>query len=156
MKTDKKFAFTIIELLVVISIISILSLIVVYSFDRVRKNSRDAQRKADLSSIASALEFYKTDKKKYPSSDFADKLTKLSNIVPNYLANIPTDPERSTTQSEYQYKSDGNQYKIVATAPESLSGVDDSAKAKKIAGDFFDPKTITRFQISTSETALNW
>ncbi len=56
-KNTKK-AFTLIELLMVISIIGILSSIVLISVSAVRKNARDAVRKSDLSQISKALEVY--------------------------------------------------------------------------------------------------
>lgn len=48
--------FTLIELMVVISIIAILSVIGVTMFNNVQKNARDSVRKQDIDSIAKALE----------------------------------------------------------------------------------------------------
>lgn len=48
--------FTLIELLVVISIIAVLSVVGMVVFTGVQKNARDARRKADIDSIANALE----------------------------------------------------------------------------------------------------
>lgn len=48
--------FTLVELLVVISIIAVLSVIGFTIFTGVQKNARDSRRKADIDSIAKALE----------------------------------------------------------------------------------------------------
>jgi len=56
-KTSKNTnGFTLVELLIVISIIAILSIIGVTVFGGVQKNARDAARKADIDAIASAME----------------------------------------------------------------------------------------------------
>lgn len=52
--------FTLVELLVVVSIIAILSVIGVAVFTSVQKNARDARRKGDIEAIAKALEVNKT------------------------------------------------------------------------------------------------
>lgn len=48
--------FTLIELMVVISIIAFLSVIGIASYTATQKSARDARRRADINSIASALE----------------------------------------------------------------------------------------------------
>lgn len=52
--------FTLIELLVVIAIIAILSMIGLTVFTTIQKNARDAKRKADINSIANAIEMKRT------------------------------------------------------------------------------------------------
>lgn len=60
-------AFTLVELLVVISIIGILASIGLVSFRTAQARSRDAQRKSDLKEIGSALELYYSDYGQYPN-----------------------------------------------------------------------------------------
>lgn len=48
--------FTLVELMVVISIIAILSVVGMVVYSKVQKNTRDARRHADIDAIASALE----------------------------------------------------------------------------------------------------
>jgi prepilin-type N-terminal cleavage/methylation domain-containing protein len=60
--------FTLLELLVVLAIIAILIAIGVAAFSAAQLRARDAQRKSDLKTIASALENYYAVNKLYPKS----------------------------------------------------------------------------------------
>lgn len=58
--------FTLVELLVVISIIAILAVIGITVFSNVQKGARDARRGGDLHAISLALEQYKAANTRYP------------------------------------------------------------------------------------------
>jgi len=58
--------FTLVELLVVISILGILASIALVSFTSSQMRGRDTQRKSDLKQISSALELFYSDYGKYP------------------------------------------------------------------------------------------
>jgi len=60
-----KKGFTLVELLVVTTIIMIITNIAYISYDEVRKTTRDNQRKIDLQLIAQSLESFKTDYGQY-------------------------------------------------------------------------------------------
>lgn len=62
----KKAGFTLIELMVVITIIGLLSSISVVALNEIRKNSRDSKRISDIERIQTALEFYFMDNANYP------------------------------------------------------------------------------------------
>ncbi len=62
------FGFTLVELLVVISIISVLVSIVAVSFRSSQAKGRDTERKNDLKQMANALELYYSDYGKYPDA----------------------------------------------------------------------------------------
>ena len=66
--TDK--AFTLVELLVVISIIGVLSSVVFASLGNTKIKARDAERKSDLKQIATALELYYADHGTYRISGY--------------------------------------------------------------------------------------
>lgn len=70
--------FTLVELLVVISIISILASIALVSFRSTQMKGRDAQRKSDLKQMANALELYYSDYGKYPDGTADGKITGCS------------------------------------------------------------------------------
>lgn len=57
-ETINKRAFTLIEMLVVISLIGILAAIALVSFGSVQKSARDTTRKSDLKQYQTALEMY--------------------------------------------------------------------------------------------------
>ena len=78
-----KHAFTLIELLIVISIIGILITIGIFSFDNARQKGRDLRRKQDLGAIKSALILYYQDNKKFPAT--------VSELMPTYINQLPQD-----------------------------------------------------------------
>lgn len=86
--------FTLVELLVVISIIAILSVIGMVVFSGVQKNARDARRRGDIEAIAKALEIYHLTTGSYPvggwlvSTSSAPWLTGLG----SYMVQVPIDP----------------------------------------------------------------
>lgn len=97
--------FSLVELLVTVSIIAILIAVGIASYSTINKQSRDAKRKSDLEQIRAALEMYRADNGYYPStgtgswvaaSTSADALAGLTPVlVPTYIAGIPTDPKSS-------------------------------------------------------------
>lgn len=89
-KFNKK-GFTLIELLVVISIIAILSVIGITVFQGQQKSARDARRRADIESIAQAMEAQK------PSGSVTYK-----GLEDNYFSAgiIPSDPSTNTPSDE--------------------------------------------------------
>jgi len=67
MKNLTKKGFTLVELLVVISIIGLLSTIAIVSLGSARAKSRDTKRIADMKQLSTALEQYYSDQGGYPS-----------------------------------------------------------------------------------------
>jgi prepilin-type N-terminal cleavage/methylation domain-containing protein len=63
-----KQGFTLVELLIVISILGVLASIALVSFRSAQIRGRDAQRKNDLKQISSALELFYADYAKYPTA----------------------------------------------------------------------------------------
>lgn len=66
---DKERGFTIIELLVVFSIIAVLGALILASLTSAQKGSRDARRRSDLKQYQTALVAYYADKGTLPDPD---------------------------------------------------------------------------------------
>lgn len=81
----KNNGFSLIELIVVITIIMIVSAIAVMNFAAANAKSRDGRRTADLEKIRQALEFYKEAVGTYPAA--------LASLVPAYVQALPADPQ---------------------------------------------------------------
>lgn len=111
--------FTLVELLVVISIIAILSVIGITIFSSAQKAARDAKRRADLKAIANALEQFKTATGNYPqvantggpwfcensetNGNFSENTQIIAALSPYFTGGIPKDPLNNST---YEYKLD--------------------------------------------------
>ena len=93
MKLNMKKAFTLVEMLIVVIIIGILMAALLPRLKGAQERARDTARKANLSQISTALEMYFNDNGIYPSGKCANDLK--SELVPQYLSSIPTDPQKS-------------------------------------------------------------
>lgn len=99
--------FTVVELMVVVSIIGILSTVTYASFSQAQKKARIAKRVSDLKQMQVALEYYYAVNKAYPDSggvwitecvEFnGNGNNVIPGLVPNYIASIPKDPKSSAT-----------------------------------------------------------
>lgn len=95
----KQKGFTLIELLIVITIIGILSVALVPRLTGGQARARDAQRRADLQQIATALELYADDNGgSYPSTSTGciGGMTGLG----DYLTTVPNDPSATNTVTD--------------------------------------------------------
>ncbi len=91
----RRSGFTLIELLVVISIISLLSSVVLTSVNSARAKARDGRRKADVSQVKTALEFYYDTNNTYPSigvDNVGYDWQGLAGPLAPYIPQIPRDP----------------------------------------------------------------
>lgn len=96
-----KKAFTLLELLVTISIILLLLGTGLYTYPNIERNSRNQRREVDVESIRSALEQFKSDN---PNHTYPDA---VANVVPRYLQSIPNDPA-----SQQAYNLSSSVYKL--------------------------------------------
>lgn len=108
MKKNKTFGFTLIEILVVATVIGLLSAVAATSYNTLNKNSRDSRRKSDLEQIRAALEMYRSNNvgSTYPAS------VNVLITPPVYIQNVPTDPK--DPDYEYYYTSTGSDYTVAA------------------------------------------
>src|SRR3989338_6549912 len=103
---DVKKGYTLVELMVAISIIALLFAAGVASYGKASQRSRDAKRKSDVEQLRSALEMYRADNSKYPptSDVWQDISTPLNVLVPSFIPELPTDPQGFSY--EYQAPAD--------------------------------------------------
>ncbi|MDD2807455.1 MAG: prepilin-type N-terminal cleavage/methylation domain-containing protein [Patescibacteria group bacterium] len=121
MNNKKRLGFTLVELLVVISIIGILSSISTASVNIARQRARDARRQADASQIQLALYLYFDDHLSFPEADMLPEnaVSNWTNVlVPNlngtnggrkYMTRVPLDP-LNIDPHFYGYNSDGKEF----------------------------------------------
>lgn len=96
-------AFSLIELLIVISIIGILTGISIFAIQNARITSRDAKRKADLETIRSGFELFRADCGNYPPALPAPGDPLVGSCPASsseYISSVPGDPIPSR---EYTY-----------------------------------------------------
>ncbi len=120
--------FSLIEILIVISIIAMVSGIGISVSGAVQKSTRDAQREADLRIIQGALQQYYADQNKFPNAlaelGTGNPLTNCSGratpCTPSktYLSVTPKDP----TGTSYYYLPLANVNTAVTAMPCSVSG----------------------------------
>lgn len=96
--------FTLIELVIAISIVAIISAVGLVSYSRAQLIARDAKRKQDLRSIAIALELFYQKNKHFPCSDWQFSYPASNNWIsdtcaapitylsPTYISQVPVDP----------------------------------------------------------------
>ena len=150
--------FSLVELMVVISIIGILSSVLYANYNSAREQARDKVRMTDLKSLQLAIETYKAQYGRYPaqgcggSSDFAGPGgavsagfascdTYITGLVPDFISVLPRD-SRSETENDkgFYYKTnvDGTSYKLmVYNSVETLflaSWGDEFARCPKTGG----------------------
>jgi len=115
-----KKSFTLIEILVVATIIALLAAGASVSYLQLNKQSRDAKRKADLEQVRGALEMYRSNSTdgKYPAGNW-NNLSVLTGS-PKYIQSLPADP-KNPTYIYYYNSSDGLDYTLAAQL-ETTSG----------------------------------
>ncbi len=96
--------FTMIELLVVTTIMIILTTIALVSYRNATQNSRNAKRKTDVQTVRQALVLYRSDNGCYPEdSTYLEMVATIS----EYLSEIPYDPQGSEAEPGYTYTPSG-------------------------------------------------
>ena len=76
--------FSLIELIVVVTIIGILAAVAIVNVRYAQRKAREAALKDNLFEMRKCIDNFYADKQRYPSS--------LQELVPNYVRSIPPDP----------------------------------------------------------------
>jgi type II secretion system protein G len=113
-KQHQKRGFTLLEMLIIITIIGVLVAIGLTNYTDVQVRARDTKRKNDLASLQEAVELYHLDYDTYPASAliaWGGSFTDDNGTV--YMAEVPQDP--SGNSYVYEYLSDGDGYRLYTT-----------------------------------------
>jgi len=119
--------FTLIELMVAISIVAILATVAFSAYNNFQKNNRDQKRNRDLQAVKQSLEIYRNNYGDYPrpDSDYfkfvcEDEDSCQNNIraffsnSDRYLEEMPKDPLYPDQYYFYIYNSDEHSFNICA------------------------------------------
>lgn len=105
-------SFTLIEILVVATIIGLLAAAALVSYAQLIKQSRDAKRKTDLEQVRAALEIYRSNIGSYPNgSNWAVTLNVLTTPI-IYMQTLPKDPKSQT--NSFYYNGSDTDYTLAA------------------------------------------
>ncbi|MDD2225095.1 MAG: type II secretion system protein [Candidatus Shapirobacteria bacterium] len=115
---NKKNGFTLIELIVTVTIIAILTVMGMISYSGTTKKARDNRRMADLEKIRIALELYRQG----TGSSYPADGTLSTKLVPNYLQALPIGPKGENYAGSYDQTGTGYTYIITTTLEETGVG----------------------------------
>ena len=93
------------QILVAATIFILMTAIAVVSYQNANRKARDGRRQADLESVRSALEIYRSDNDEYHNPGWGA-------LQPDYIKVLPTDPRPSTRQ--YYYTATATTYSVCA------------------------------------------
>lgn len=114
---SKTEGFTLVEILVVVTIIALLASLAAISYSQFVKQARDAKRKTDIEQIRAAIELYRNFDATgtYPLSlDFSGSGT-VADATTTYLSKIPNDPLSPTGYTFYfESLSSNTDYRLCA------------------------------------------
>lgn len=133
--------FTLIEVIVVVSIVAILASVISINFNEGSAQSRDAKRQGDLRNVQSAIELYKQKEGRYPAGcrpagqwsgqsgtayACASGNQYIIGLAPEYIPTLPTDPKLNGDNSGYVYatNADGTVYKLMVKGTVETEVVD--------------------------------
>lgn len=128
----KRSGFSLIELMVAVTILAVATSIGVVSYTNANRKARNGKRQADLEQVRAALELYRTDYGKYPSRD---SWTSMVNdlMVDNYINQEIHDPKQvpGDVDTDYSYSvtggtmTQGRAYEVCATLEPEVVGTYD-------------------------------
>jgi general secretion pathway protein G len=142
--------FTLVEILVVVSIIGILTGVIIAGVSSARVKARDARRVADIKQISGAIENYFSSCYSYPSALTDLESSSSCAAYTPALTSLPQDPQ----QGDYGYYSDtlggsgtARRYHLCATLESSAANKGGAGIAKFNLSDVCDGTSANTFDV---------
>ncbi len=127
--------FTIIELLVVISVIAILVGITIPRFKGMQDEAKSAQAKGETKTLQSAIEsYYINNSNAYPASSTTIINTTLDSASPNIISAVFYDPFTTSTEYNYVLSSNGLYYVVFSIGPDATADITGISTAGVLTG----------------------
>lgn len=125
LKNNRGFSLT--ELMIATSIIGSVATLAGAQIDDILPMARDAQRKANVHQVQTALSLYYNDHEQYPVTSSGEPTVEGWQLIKNilestdetYVPTMPHDP-LDTDQYVFKYWSDGQKFKIAYETEDSL------------------------------------
>ena len=126
-KSQLRRAFTLVEMLLVVTIIGILAALVIPKIVGRSEQARATAAHADISSIKTALDAFEVDNGFYPKGlqDLVTSPSNAKNWHGPYLEKIPEDPWGNNYVYYFPGKHNTSSYDLLSTGPDSKEGTDD-------------------------------
>ena len=120
-------AFTLVEMLLVITIIGILAALVVPKMMGRSEQARQAAAHADISAIKTALDAFEVDNGYYPKNimDLLQQPRDAKNWRGPYLDKIPQDPWGNNYAYSFPGKHNPSSYDLMSVGPDGKEGTED-------------------------------
>jgi len=115
MMSTKSHGFSLIEVLVAVSIVAVLFGISISNYAAAQKSGRDTKRQTDLSNLQGVLERYKADKNYYPTVIPSPGVALTDGGSRIYLTSTPGDPQTNLAYDFAKYPSTCNNTTITCT-----------------------------------------
>lgn len=134
--------FSLIELMVVVTLIGILAAVVYANFNGGNARTRDAKRQGDIRILQTAIAQYKQEFGRYPTagtdtngdgfSSESETANYIVGLTPNFLTRLPADPRRGSAAGfSYRTNTSGTVYKLMLSGTVEVERVIDYAHVFK-------------------------
>lgn len=127
LKKQLRHAFTLVEMLLVVTIIGILAALVIPKIVGRSEQARQTAARADIASIKTALDAFEVDNGFYPKSlqDLVTAPSNAKNWHGPYLDKLPQDPWGNNYIYYYPGKHNTSSYDLLSVGPDGKEGTDD-------------------------------
>ena len=127
LQTKLRRAFTLVEMLLVVTIIGILAALVIPKIVGRSEQARATAAHADLSAIKTALDAFEVDNGYYPKSlqDLVAAPSNAKNWHGPYLDKLPSDPWGNNYTYYFPGKHNGSSYDLLSVGPDAKEGTED-------------------------------